>query len=74
MKLSFCCTQNTSEFSHTLYKGMTLKDVQNRFVNDYGKNWNLWICTEREFDREIFAENTIRVLVIDGIVKNTSCG
>ena len=59
---------------HSIYKGMTLKDVQDRFVSDFGNNMHLWICTVEEFYQEIFAQDSIRVLVLNETVIDTKYG
>lgn len=54
------------------YIGLKLEEVQARFINDYGNKIHLWVCNEDEFNREIEAFDTIRILVVDGIVIKTA--
>jgi hypothetical protein len=49
---------------------MGLQEVQTKFKSDYGNNMHLWICTQENFYNEVYACDTIRVLV----VTNTTCG
>lgn len=66
---------SNSKPCHSIYRGMALKDVQDRFVNDYGNDIHLWICTdEEEFCQENYAHNTLRLLVVNGTVIDTSYG
>lgn len=59
---------------HYKYRGLPLELVALQFKTDYGSHMRLCVCDSVSYHQEIFMKNTIRLLVIDGIVINTTFG
>jgi hypothetical protein len=59
---------------HYKYRGLPLELVAFQFKTDYEPHMRLCVRDSVSYYQEIFMENTIRLLVIDGIVIDTTVG
>ena len=59
---------------HHKYRGIPLELVALQFKTDYGPHMRLCVRDSVSYYQEIFMENTIRLLVIDGMVIDTTVG